>query len=315
MRLRRPAALALVMVAQPVAAPVETEIPVGGAALYVRTIGKGRPVIVLHGGPDFDHAYLLPELDRWRDAFRLVYYDQLGRGRSAENVRPEDVTLASDVEDLEKVRRHLGHAAPALLGHSWGALLALEYALRHPTHVSRLILMNPAPVSVGELAVMRKAYREQLGPDMDRQQQIVESPAYREGDPDAVTARYRIHFQRALRRRGDYERLIKRMHAGFVRQGEDGILKARAIEDRLLRDTWDMPGYDLLPELRELHVPTLVLVGDHDLIPVELAERLARAMPAARLVKIRDCGHFAYLERPGEVRRAVDAFFEGTAER
>jgi proline iminopeptidase len=123
-----------------------------------------------------------------------------------------------------------------------------------------------------------------------------------------VTARYRIHFKRALRRPADYERLMTRMHAAFLQQGKEGILKARKVEDRLVRDTWERPGYDLLPKLHDLRVPTLVLVGDHDFIPVELAERLARAMPAAKLVKLRDCGHFAYLESPEEVRRAVQGF-------
>ena len=81
--------------------PVEETIPVRGASLYARTIGQGPAVVVLHGGPDFDHSYLLPDLDRLSDTFRLVYYDQRGRGRSAVNVRPEDVTLASDADDLE----------------------------------------------------------------------------------------------------------------------------------------------------------------------------------------------------------------------
>lgn len=132
--------------------PAETSVPTDGASLYARTIGKGRPVIVLHGGPDFDQAYLLPEMDRLADAFRLIYYDQRGRGRSADNVRPEDVTLASDLDDLDRVRQHFRLDAPVLLGHSWGTVLALEYALRHPTRVSHLILMNPAPVSASQLA-------------------------------------------------------------------------------------------------------------------------------------------------------------------
>jgi proline iminopeptidase len=127
--------------------PRETRIPVGKTSLYAREIGGGAPVIVLHGGPDFDHGYLLPDLDRLADAFRLIYYDQRGRGRSAEGVEPEDVTLLSDVEDLDAVRQHYRLESPALLGHSWGAVLALEYALRYPSRVSRLILMNPAPAS------------------------------------------------------------------------------------------------------------------------------------------------------------------------
>lgn len=82
--------------------------------------------------------------------------DRLSR-RSAAGVRPEDVTLQSEVDDLDAVRRHFRLETTAVLGHSWGVLLALEYALRHPTRVSHLVLMNPAPVSASDLAVMRKA--------------------------------------------------------------------------------------------------------------------------------------------------------------
>ena len=293
----------------------ELRIPVGGASLHVRTIGKGRPVIVLHGGPDFDYGYLLPELDRFKDAFRLIYYDQRGRGRSADHVRPEDVTLTSDVNDLERVRQHFRLESPVLLGHSWGAVLALEYALRHPTRVSHLILMNPAPASASDVAVLRKAYLEKLGADMDRQRAIVASAAYQAGDPEAVAERYRIHFKPALARAEDYEKLMARMKAGFISQGREGIVKARAAEDQLMRDSWQVPGYDLLPKLRGLSIPTLVITGDQDFIPVEVAERIARAIPGATFVTIRDCGHFTYLECADDVRSAVDDFIRRTGQK
>ena len=288
--------------------PTESTIEVGAASLYVRTIGQGLPVIVLHGGPDFDHAYLLPALDRLADTFQLIYYDQRGRGRSAENVQPDDVTLASDIEDLDRVRQHLHLDAPVLLGHSWGAVLALEYALRHPSHVSHLILMNPAAASASDAAFTRKTYLEALGTDADRQREIVEGAAYREGDPEAVAARYRIHFTHALQRPEDYEALMAAMKAAFIRQGREGILKARAVEDRLMRDTWQLPGYDLIPGLRGLSVPTLVITGDHDFIPVDVAEHIAQAIPGAKLITIEDCGHFTYLECPDEVRSALGGF-------
>src|SRR5216683_2387884 len=129
------------------AAARESRIPVAKASLYSREIGQGQPVIVLHGGPDFDHRYLLPEMDRLADSLRLIYYDQRGRGRSGDRVRPEDVTLESEMGDLDTVRRHFGLGSVAILGHSWGTVLALEYAIRHPDRVSHLILMNPAPAS------------------------------------------------------------------------------------------------------------------------------------------------------------------------
>lgn len=139
----------------------ESRIPVGKATLYAREIGRGQPIIVLHGGPDFDHGYLLPELDRLADSFRLIYYDQRGRGKSADQVLPEDVTLASDVEDLNRVMQHFQLESAAVLGHSWGAVLALEYALRHPTRVSHLILMNPAPASASDVNRVEKGARRE----------------------------------------------------------------------------------------------------------------------------------------------------------
>ena len=295
------------------AAAREGRIPVGTTSLYSREIGRGRPLVVLHGGPDFDSSYLLPDLDRLADGFRLVYYDQRGRGRSADHVQPEDVTLASDLADLDQVRQHFHLESAALLGHSWGAVLALEYALRHPTRVSYIILMNPAPASARDVSVFRKAYAQKLGADLDRQREIVSSAAYREGDPEAVAARYRLHFRPALKRTEDYEKLMATMKAGFTRQGKEGIVKARAVEDRLMRDTWQVDGYDLLPKLRNLRIPTLVISGDYDFIPGEIAMHIAEAIPNARLVTLKDCGHFAYLECPGDTRDALDDFFRRTA--
>ncbi len=291
-------------------APVASEhrVPVGGTFLYARAIGEGPTVIVLHGGPDFDHRYLLPDLDRLGDSFRLIYYDQRGRGQSAANVQPEEVSLTSELDDLDRVREHFGIEAPVLLGHSWGAVLALEYALRHPSRVSGIILMNPAPVSAADVAEFRKVYLEKLGPDMERQRAIVASTAYQSGDPAAVAARYRIHFRPAFNAVEAFERLMAAMRDAFFGQGSDGILKARAVEERLMRDTWQVPGYDLLPKLRTLRVPTLVLASDQDFIPAKVAEHIAQAVPDAKVVTLKDCGHFSYLECPGDVRKALVGF-------
>src|SRR5215469_4019807 len=95
----------------------ESRLAIGNASLYCREIGQGQPVIVLHGGPDFDSAYLLPDLDRLADKFRLIYYDQRGRGKSAEGVQPDDVTLASEIDDADRVRQHFQLESTALLGH------------------------------------------------------------------------------------------------------------------------------------------------------------------------------------------------------
>lgn len=287
-----------------------SRIPVQGGELYCREVGQGTPMIVLHGGPDFDIAYLLPELDRLSDKFHLIYYDQRGRGRSADHVKPEDVTLESEMADLDQVREHFHLDKVVLLGHSWGTVLALEYALRHPERVSRLVLMDPAPASVADINRFREERAEKWPALVELRKAIADTTAYKEADPDAVVAYYRLHFKPALARSGDYEKLILRMQARFIEQGKEGILKSRAVEDRLMDETWASPnGYDLHPKLRGLNIPALVITGDHDFFPFA-AEHIAQAIPGARLVTLKDCGHFPYLECPAPLREKIDAFLQ-----
>ena len=243
-----------------------------------------------------------------RSVLSTMTRDQRGRGRSADRVQAEDVTLASDIADLEKVRQFFHLDSVVLLGHSWGTVLALEYALRYPQRVSRMILMNPGPASADDYKQLRKDWLEKRPEDMERRKAIAASAAYKEGDPDAVTAYYRIHFRPALVRPEDYEKIIARLRASFTK---DGILKARAIEARLMNDTWSLPEFDLLPRLKSLRIPTLVIAGDHDFIPAATADHITQAIPNARMATLKECGHFSYLECPIAVREQIDAFFRG----
>ena len=300
---RRPSISAQPHSSQPAAR--EGTISAGQAALWYRDIGAGLPIVVLHGGPDFDCNYLLPELDRLADGFRLIYYDQRGRGRSAGNVQPEDVTLQSDIADIELVRRHFQLGSVAVLGHSWGGLLALEYALRHPECVSHLILLNTAFASHADLLLFQESRRAHSVAALDQMRALAATTGYQEGDPQSVAAYYRVHFSATLRRPEHLDAIVKRVTAGTT---PEGILKARAIEARLYQDTWSRPEYDLLPALRHFHVPTLVIHGDADFIPAACAARIAEAIPGARYILIPDCGHFSYLECLEAVREAIDAF-------
>ncbi len=289
------------------ARPQEGYVSTANAQLYVRTIGQGRPLLLLHGGPDFDHNYLLPDIDRLADLGRLITYDQRGRGRSAGNVRPEDVTLASEMADLEALRQHFGLEAFALLGHSWGGLLALEYALRHPARLSHLILLNTAPASRADYRLLRQSRLESAAGDLGRQAAIRDTPAYRAGDLAADAAYYHLHFRRTLRRPEHLEQVVNSLRVHFTPQT---VLLARAIEERLMAETWLADGYDLLPRLQHLPVPTLVLHGEADLIPPACAAHIASALPDARLTVLQETGHFAYLEKPAIVHQEIAAFLD-----
>jgi proline iminopeptidase len=156
--------------------------------------------------------------------------------------------------------------------------------------------------------VLRNAYTSQLGHEMERQRAIVSAEAYQQGDPATVAERYRIHFTHALAKPEHYEALMRAMRAAFIAQGSVGILKARAVEDRLMAETWQQPSYDLLSRLTSLRTPTLILWGDRDFIPRQISEHLAGSLSQSRLVMLQECGHFAYLECPAAVRTALQEF-------
>jgi len=165
-------------------APLDGYLPVENARLYYREIGQGQPIILLHGGPDFDHTYLLPDMDRLSDSFRLIYYDQRGRGKSVANVQPEDVSLESEMQDLESVRDYFRLESAVVLGHSFGGLLAMEYAIRHPDRVSHLILMNTAPASYEDWMLLRQDRRKTTAGDLEKMQVLSSTLQYESGDPD-----------------------------------------------------------------------------------------------------------------------------------
>ena len=223
---------------------------------------------------------------------------------------PDEVSIGSEVEDLDSVRRYVGLDSVAVLGHSWGAVLAMEYATRHPDHVSHLILVNTAPASAADNLVFREhLLRTRPARDVERMQALASSARYRAGDLEVEAEYYRLHYRVALRRPEHIDQVVGRLRTYFT---EDSVLTARAIEDRLYDETWASDRFDLIPRLQALDVPTLVVHGADDFVPTALAGHIAEAIPRGRLVVLQECGHFAYLECPDEFHEHVTALFETT---
>jgi proline iminopeptidase len=212
------------------------------------------------------------------------------------------------MDDLDLLRRHLGLESMAVLGHSWGGLLAMEYASRHPERLTHLILMNTAPGSYEDLQLFRQHLRS-IRPvgDIEAMQSLEESAEFRAGNLEAEAAYYRIHYRPAVHAPELVDRLVPRLRLNST---PEQVLTARAIEDRLYEQTWSAADYDLLPKLRHLDVPTLVIHGEVDFVPVEVSAHIAEAIPGARLAVLPHCGHFSYLEAPDAVLQQVRELFE-----
>jgi pimeloyl-ACP methyl ester carboxylesterase len=167
--------------------------------------------------------------------------------------------------------------------------------------------MNPSPASRADLLFYQEE-RERRTPGVRSSlRQLAVGILYKQGDLQAEVEYYRIHFGPTLRDTRLLEELISRLRRNFSREG---LLKARQIETRLYEQTWDQEKFDLLPGLKELKTPTLVIHGEYDLVPVECAIHIADAIPRARLEVLQDYGHFAYMENIEVVMRVVEEWMK-----
>lgn len=114
---------------------------VNGAKLWTVTVGKGAPLFLIAGGPGGTH-YGLRRFDSLATTHTLVYFDGFGRGKSDTAKNVTEYTIARDIEDLEGLRKAMGFGKIAVLGHSYGSLVAQGYALQYPQHTSHLVIAN-----------------------------------------------------------------------------------------------------------------------------------------------------------------------------
>lgn len=268
-------------------------VPVPGAELFVRRVGAGRPVVVLHGGPGADHQYLRPGFDALADGRELIYYDQRGGGRSPV---PRDVPVGwtEQVGDLEALRRHWAIEQLTVVGYSWGGLLALLYALEHPGRIERLALVSPAPTwrEARERFEAIFSHRN-LDPAFQEERRVLRESGLRERDPAA--------FQQRI-----FELSVAPY---FYDPSRARDLTPFRVVGRTQQEVWQSLGnYDLRPRLRGLAgIPALVLHGEADPIPIDAA-RTAAELLQAEFHPVPRCGHVPYVEALETFRTVVGTF-------
>jgi proline iminopeptidase len=274
-----------------------------GAPLYWCSYGPaGAPrLLVLHGGPGADHAYLLPQLLELADGFELIFYDQRGGGRSKETV-PTHVTWNTHVNDLANVIAELAIDPLSLVGYSWGGLLALLYAreaasARTPAMPSRLVLIDPAPVTRRHREQFEAEFaRRQRGPAIQAMRDELAASGLRESDPEA----YR-------------QRAFEASVAGyFANPSRAADLTPFRVIGRIQQSVWESLGdFDLTVDLASVHVPAIVVHGRQDPIPLESSESIAKSLHA-ELVPLDDCGHVPYVEQPERLFSALKRFLHSS---
>jgi proline iminopeptidase len=268
-----------------------------GVPLFVHVIGQGYPLLLMHGGPGLDHTSLLP-LQPLADQCTLIFYDHRCNGRS-DGQPLSSMTFENLTADADALRQTLGFEKWAVLGHSFGGNVALEYALRYPSSLSHLILMDTGG---DQWWVNRHAW------------QILAKRGY---SPATVQAARRFYNGQVTP--GKYLRTVMRfMGAYFYRNlfmeiahdlFSPGPRPKMRPEATIFGYSRLLQGWTVMDRLGEINVPTLVLAGRHDfLFPPEHQAILADRIPNAHLEIIERAGHNPQMEQPGVVIQIMKRF-------
>jgi proline iminopeptidase len=271
--------------------------------LFIRADGPvdADALVLLHGGPGAHHDYLYPQFLALAARHRLITYDQRGGGQSRTD-DPAPITWQTHVADLAEVLRRHDLASPTLIGYSWGALLAMLYAIEATRNSAlpapaRLVLVSPAPIT--------RAWRDQFEAALAERQRS-----------DAITGGRRALAESGLRERDPAayrQRAFELSVAGyFADPARATALTPFRVTGKVQQSVWESLGrYDLCQSLRAVQRPVLVIHGRQDPIPLDSARAAAEAL-GARFLVLDDCGHVPYVEQPVALFDAIEAFLDET---
>ena len=281
------------------------EVEVEGGVIRFRLLGEGeRTLVLLHGGPGAGSLYLKP-LERLAGPDRcVVVYDQLGCGDSD---RPEDESLwRSDrfVDELEALRVHLGLDEFDLYGHSWGGMLATDYALAHQEHVRSLVLASTiadAALLRREMARLLEAFPAELRGTLRRHEEAgtTESADYQK----AIMAVYRVHLCRCDPWPPEVEKTFEdfAMEVYVPMWGPSEFAYDGNLSD-----------WNRVERLHEIRVPTLITVGRHDELTPACSEQIQQEIPHSELAVFEEGSHMTFWEEPDRYIDVVDDFLRRT---
>ena len=282
----------------------EGYVPVPGGKVWYRIVGSGgaTPLLTLHGGPGAGHDYLDPLATLASDR-PVVFFDQLGCGKSDQPDNRELWRIARFVEEVSAVRSALGLERIHLFGQSWGGWLAIEYMLSKPPGVVSLILASTSastPQFVSEVENLRSALPAGMQESMRRCEATGDF-----GNPEceaAVMEFYKRHLCRLDPWPEPLMRTVENITDNPVYETMNGPAECTMIGN--LKD-WDRAD-----RLGEINVPSLITVGRYDEITPSCAKALHRGIPRSEMHIFEHSAHMAHLEESEHYLQIMSDFLE-----
>jgi proline iminopeptidase len=287
-------------------------VDAGSVLIYYEALGTGEPLLILHGGPGASHEYLLPYLIPLARTNRLVFIDERGSGKSTKLDDPSGYTVENMADDVEAVRRALGLGKVSLLGHSYGGVLAQAYALKYQDNLTHLILGSTFH-STRQLNEVFKRMLAAMTPELRGRIEALEKAGLFGHGKEFEKNRYPAPYMVAAWGEGYFPYLYRRHPDPNYDPADTGGLSWD-----LYREMWGSHGefvidgnlssVEYAERLGSLHVPTLILVGDHDESDPSIARDIQKCIPGSQLVVLPESGHMTFVDQPALFLKTVEDF-------
>jgi proline iminopeptidase len=278
----------------------EETVEINGVKHYIKKIGNGEPILVLHGGPGMFHDYLVPYFENLANDYQIIFYDQRGCGKTEFPQDTSSITTVNFVEDLESIRNHLKIEKLNLAGHSWGAALAISYGKKYPEHLNKLVLISPAPATSEYFDQMfNNMQKKRTDEDTKELVKLMSSVEFEKRDPTAFLKAISIGDKVNLVKQETVSELFKPMT--FTEASANNFLLVNSIMEKNFFD------YNLTEGIEAIHCPSLIIIGDLDNVPFASNQLLQDAL-GGRIEVLKPACHYPFFETPKEFNSAVKNF-------
>jgi proline iminopeptidase len=280
---------------------------VNGVNHFYKIVGQGEPFILLHGGPGMYHDELYPFFLDFAKTHKVIFYDQRGNGKSPlERIDSTTFTVELMVKDLEELRKTFEIDQLNIIGHSWGGLLAMYYAVEYPNNVNRLILVDAAPVNTDLLI---KSYEKQISmfepKEWEYVQKLWNSEDFLAGKPEVHNEAMRISEGTVFSNKNVIDDYM--VVAAF---NETTAKNAVALNDLATQMKLNIHVQDKLSVIK---CPTLIINGRDDFIVDEAVQLAHQSIANSEIVYVEGAGHYPYIEKSKVFFKELDDFLNKTS--
>jgi proline iminopeptidase len=291
-------------------------VDANGVMIYYAMLGRGEPLLILHGGPGASHDYFLPYLLPLARHHKVIFIDERGSGKSQKLEDRSAYTIENMVEDVEAVRQGLGLGKIDLLGHSYGGALAQAYALKYQRNLSHLILASTWSSSAALNEVFVRMKRD-MAPELRERIDKLEAAGLFGHGKDYEKNRYSNEYMIAAWGEGYFPYVYhNRPDPNY-----DPTALGEAWD--LYREMWGEHGEFIIDgnlrsveytdRLAGIKVPTLMVVGEHDECDPTLSQAMHEKIAGSTMVVLPNSGHMTFVDQTGMFIKTVDEFLAGGA--